>query len=93
MLQCVVMHVLYCSSMCHKVLYTHRESCATAVQVRLLTMIQCVTTIAYAGYLVQCAPCGLSYGDPQLPALLVAIEYLTMLEGDFWRGMYHYTSI
>jgi hypothetical protein len=40
---------------------------------------------------VQCAPCGLSYGDPQLPALLVAIEYLTMLEGDLWRGMSYYT--
>jgi hypothetical protein len=77
--------------MCYKVLYIHGVSCATAVQVHLLSMLHCVTAVACTGYLVQCAPCGLSYGDPQLPALLVAIEYLTMLEGDLWRGMSYYT--
>lgn len=38
-----------------------------------------------SGFLSQATPCDVGFADTELHSLLVAVEYLAMLEGDFWR--------
>ncbi|CAN7993566.1 unnamed protein product [Ixodes hexagonus] len=38
-----------------------------------------------SAFLTQCTPCLTSYTSPDLPALLVLIQYLVQLEGPMWR--------
>jgi hypothetical protein len=38
-----------------------------------------------SAYLVQCVPLEVSYLGPDYPALLVAIEYLSAVEGELWK--------
>ena len=40
-----------------------------------------------SSYLVQATACIRSFTHPDYPAIMVAIEYLTALEGDFWRNI------
>uniref|UniRef100_UPI00358F5AD4 uncharacterized protein C05D11.1-like isoform X2 n=1 Tax=Myxine glutinosa TaxID=7769 RepID=UPI00358F5AD4 len=50
-----------------------------------------------SSYLIQTVPCVTSCLDPNLPAIMVFIEYLTALEGPMWRQVrglglaYHYS--